>query len=396
MEVVSGILVVACVLAGSLWLFLSLLSLWGCLEFPKLPPLDPEYDLADTVVSAIVPVRNEATRIEETVRRLLDQRGVRVEVIVVDDRSTDGTTEILARLQQDRTELTVLRVDELPKGWLGKCHACHQGEVRATGGWLLFLDADSHIGPDVVARAVQVARQQDASHFCLGPGFQDCTLTGKVTLVLASLSLVHAALGMNRDWRFVSFGIGAFNMVRRDALEKLGGYEALRMNVVDDVALGAGIKGLGGRSRFYGGFSEVGVYWGHSASNFVHVLEKNHFAVLGYRTILALTVVMPLVLAWAVAVGGLIAGGVAGWAGCWSGWFAGLGLLSLWVPAAVLARRHRWSLWIALLTPLFVPVVMWAMVNSTLTTLRQGGVRWRDTFYPLADLRAAHRAARRR
>jgi glycosyltransferase involved in cell wall biosynthesis len=390
--VLGEILVVACFVAGSLWLLMPLLCLWGQREFRELRALEPEDDLSSVLVSAIVPVRNEASRIEEAVRRLLDQRGagLRVEVIVVDDRSSDGTGEILDRLQQEHEELTVLHVEELPPGWLGKCHACHLGEGQAKGDWLLFMDADSHLGPDVVARAVQVARQQEASHFCLAPGFRDCTLAAKVTLVLASLPLVHAALGMNRDWRFVAFGIGAFNMVRRTALEQLGGYQALRMEVVDDVGLGAGIKRLGGRSRIYTAFQDLEVHWGHTVANFVHVIEKNHFAVLGYRTALALTAPSFLLLIWIVAVLGPFV--VGSFSGSFAGWYAGVGLFSLAVPSALLARRHGWSAWIALLVPLFVPVVLWAMANSAFTTLRQGGVRWRDTFYPLTALRAARRA----
>jgi len=386
--VLSEILVAACIVAGSLWLLMSLLSLWGLLEFRRLPALDPDQDLADVLVSVIVPARNEEARIEEALRRLLDQRGagIRVEIITVNDRSSDGTGEVLDRLGQQHQHLSVLHVEELPPGWLGKCHACHLGEQQARGDWLVFIDADSHLAPDVVARAVQTARRQDASHFCLAPGFRDCTLSGKVTLVLACLSLAHAALGMNRDWPFVAFGVGAFNMVRREALKELGGYEALRMEVVDDVGLGAGIKRLGGRSRIYTAFEDVEVHWGHSAANFVQLIEKNHFAVLGYRTVLALVLVSLLTLAW-------VTGAVAPWfvTGL-GGWLAGIGLLSLAVPSVLLARRHGWSGWIALLVPLFVPVLLWAMANSTFMTLRQGGVRWRDTFYSLLELRAARRS----
>ena len=281
-----------------------------------------------------MPARNEEARIEEALRRLLVQRGagIQVEVIAVNDRSSDGTGEVLGRLQQEHQQLSVVHVEELPPGWLGKCHACHLGEQQARGDWLLFMDADSHLGQDVVARAVQAARRLDASHFCLAPGFRDCTLSGRVTLVLAFLNLAHAALGMNRDWPRVSFGVGAFNMVSRAALRELGGYEALRMEVVDDVGLGAGIKGLGRRIRIYTAFEDVEVYWGHTASNFVRVIEKNHFAVLGYRTVLALVLVSLLMLAW-------LAGAVAPWfVGGLAGWLAGMGLLSLAVPSA---RRNR-------------------------------------------------------
>src|SRR3954464_12121124 len=88
--------------------------------------------------SVVVAARDEEARIEATVRHLLAQRGVRVEVIAVDDRSTDRTGEILRRLATEDARVQVGRVDVLPGGWLGKCHACHVGASAATGDWLLF------------------------------------------------------------------------------------------------------------------------------------------------------------------------------------------------------------------------------------------------------------------
>ena len=80
------------------------------------------------------------------------QRGIEAEFIVVDDRSTDQTGEILRRLAKENPRLQVKRVDVLPDGWLGKCHACHVGASAATGDWILFTDADCWLKPDVIAR----------------------------------------------------------------------------------------------------------------------------------------------------------------------------------------------------------------------------------------------------
>src|SRR6478752_6884393 len=84
-------------------------------------------------VSVVLAARDEEARLETTVRRLLAQEGVDLEVIVVDDRSTDRTGEILRRLAEEDPRLVVVRVDTLPAGWLGKCHACQAGAARATG-----------------------------------------------------------------------------------------------------------------------------------------------------------------------------------------------------------------------------------------------------------------------
>ena len=115
--------------------------------------------------SVIVAARDEESRIEDTVRHLLAQRGIQLEVIVVDDRSTDRTGEILGRLTRHDDRVRTQRVHELPDGWLGKCHACHLGAACARGDWLLFTDADCWLRPDVIARALLVA-ERDGSRSC--------------------------------------------------------------------------------------------------------------------------------------------------------------------------------------------------------------------------------------
>ena len=92
--------------------------------------------------SVIVPARDDEARIEQTLGHLLGQRGAELEVLVIDDRSVDGTGEILRRIAKEDARLKVKRVDVLPEGWLGKCHACHIGASAATGDWIPFTDAD--------------------------------------------------------------------------------------------------------------------------------------------------------------------------------------------------------------------------------------------------------------
>jgi glycosyltransferase involved in cell wall biosynthesis len=92
---------------------------------------------------------------------------VAVDVIVVDDRSTDQTPGILRRLASEDTRLQAARVEVLPDGWLGKCHACHVGARIATGEWILFTDRDCWLKPDVIARALRVADRDAADHITL-------------------------------------------------------------------------------------------------------------------------------------------------------------------------------------------------------------------------------------
>ena len=129
---------------------------------PSLDALPPDAAAADARVSVIVPARDEADAIEASVRHLLAQRGVAIEVIVVSDRSVDETAAIVRRLAATDPRVRLVEVTTLPERWLGKTHALHVGAQAATGDWLLFTDADCLLHPDVVARALRVAAR-DAS-----------------------------------------------------------------------------------------------------------------------------------------------------------------------------------------------------------------------------------------
>ena len=126
--------------------------------------------------SVIVAARDEEARLEGTVRHLLAQRHVALEVIVVDDRSADATGTILQRLAAEDNRVRATRVERQPEDWLGKSHACHVGASVATGDWLLFTDADCWLKPDVIARALRVAARDAADHITLTPGVAAETL----------------------------------------------------------------------------------------------------------------------------------------------------------------------------------------------------------------------------
>ena len=121
-------------------------------------PLPPDDAAAAARVSVIVAARDEADGIEASVRHLLAQRGVALEVIVVSDRSVDATAAIVRRLAADDPRVRLVEVTALPERWLGKTHALHVGSQAATGDWLLFTDADCLLHPDVVARALRWRR----------------------------------------------------------------------------------------------------------------------------------------------------------------------------------------------------------------------------------------------
>jgi glycosyltransferase involved in cell wall biosynthesis len=333
--------------------------------------------------SVVIAARDEAARIEQTLRHLLAQRGVEAEFIVVDDRSADGTGDIVARFAKDDSRVQVKRVDVLPQGWLGKCHACHVGASAATGDWILFTDADCWLKPDVIARAVRVAERDGADHVTMAAGTVLESTATRAWYLLFLTGLAGWMAGVNRDRPKSYVGIGAFNLVRAAAYRQCGGYEALRLTVVDDIKLGLLLRRAGKRTRAFLGGDDVECHWGKTVGNMVKIMEKNYFAAIDYRLGRALAFSVAMFLVFTVLFLGLISGTAAGFVAVGS-------LLAPMLPAAILARRVGWSWPCAAVLPFMFPVFCYAVLNSAFVTLRNGGIRWRDTFYPLAALRAGN------
>jgi cellulose synthase/poly-beta-1,6-N-acetylglucosamine synthase-like glycosyltransferase len=349
----------------------------------RLAPLEAPPDAAWATpvhVSVVIAARDEAAAIEGTVKALLAQQGVALEVIVVSDRSTDGTADVVRRLGGAEPRARVIEVTELPARWIGKCHACYTGAAAAAGDWILFTDADCRLAPDVIARALAAAARERADHVALTPAPIDPTLGAKAWYLVFGASITNWISAANRDLKDGHFGIGAFNMVRASTYRACGGYEALRLTILDDVRLSLLVRRAGGRSRIFLGADDVLCRWATSVGDAIRLTEKNYFAAIDFRT--------PVAVGGAIAIALLFGTPLAGLAsGTWLGLACGLSPFLLSIPAARGAARVGWSPVIALLVPFFYPLPMVAMLRSAVLTLRQGGVRWRDTFYPTAMLR---------
>lgn len=370
---------------AGLFVLWTLSTLWYLRWVRRLPALDAFTPVTDKSVrcSVVIAARDEEARIEQTIRHLLAQRGVEAEFIIVDDRSTDRTSEILQRLAKEDARVQVKRVDVLPEGWLGKCHACHVGASAATGDWILFTDADCWLKPDVIARAVRLAENEGVDHVTLSPGTVVESAAAKAWHLLFLTSLVNWFSGVNRDRPRSYMGIGAFNLVRASAYRQCGGYEALRLTVLDDMRLGLLLRRAGRRTRAFLGVDDVECHWGATVGSMVKIMEKNYFAALDYQLWLAVAGSVFVILISTILVLALMSGTAAGFA-------AALSPLSLTLPAGILARRLNWSWPCALVMPFMFSVFLYALWNSTFVTLRQGGIRWRDTFYSLELLRSGN------
>ena len=215
---------------------------------PELPEETPDLPFNVPKVSIIVPARNEEKFIERCVRSLLLQNYPRLEVIVVDDCSEDGTAEILAAQANSDSRLQVIRGKPLPEGWMGKAHALCQGYQQAKGDWLLFTDADTFHEPGLLSKVMAEVLSGNASLATVAgeqeePGF-GVTLVNLA--VFSYIFMVSDRKGFADSKSRQSLVNGQYVLISRDAYETLGTHEAVREYSSTDVSLGylAKLKGF--------------------------------------------------------------------------------------------------------------------------------------------------------
>jgi len=366
-------------LTAAAWAGFVLAALHATLSVTRLPPRT-DRPTNERRVSIVIAARDEAARIRTTVLRLLEQTGVDAEIVVVDDRSTDGTPAILAELAAEHARLKIVRVETLPEGWIGKPHACHVGAQHAGGTWLLFTDGDAWMRDDLVARTIDVAERDGADHVCLVPAEGAGTATGRATLLALYMGFVLVAAATNRDRFRGPVGVGAYNLIRAEAYRRVGGHVPLRYELIDDAKLGMLMLKAGFRMRVYHAGRDLEVVWGGSLRGIVRAVEKNAFAGMGFRLTLATLACTAIAAAWIIPIAGALGGTPAGLA-------AATALAALIVPASVMTRRLDYGRLTPLLVPLVIGVIPVAIANSAWRAWRRGGVVWRGTFYPLDRLR---------
>ena len=207
------------------------------------------------LVSIIVPARNEAENIGACMASLLGTRYPRHEILLVDDRSTDGTGAIARTLAEHHAErVRIVEGAALPAGWVGKCWACWQGYREARGEVLLFTDADTRHDPDLLGHAVGALRATGADLVTVFPrqrmvGFWECVVLPHVfTAILARYRDLRR---MNRTTNPRNvMANGQFILFTRQGYEAVGGHEAVRDEIVEDLCLAQHIVSKG--RRMYG------------------------------------------------------------------------------------------------------------------------------------------------
>lgn len=336
----------------------------------------------------VVPARNEEAGVEAAVRSHLAQDYADFEVVVVDDRSTDSTAEILGRVASDHQRLLVVRGVEPPAGWLGKPHAVSQGVSRASGEILFFADADVRYHPHAMREAVALLRSRDIDLLALFPRLEMRGFWENVLLPYLPQSFFFGAgallnTDLQRRW---AAGGGAGMLVRREAYERAGAHSVLRASVIDDLHLAINVRQSGGRCRFamaddrmflrmYRGYAEVRDGF---TKNIAYAFEGLTGVLLVLFTVFSMLawIVPPVVLA-AALLGAPVAG-------------RDVGLAAVAFGAIVAARLGmsialRYPLWTAVTQPLMAAAWIEIIVRSFVRRFLRREVEWRGRRYDAKD-----------
>ena len=338
-------------------------------------------------VSVVIPARNEEKDLRKALSSILSQDYANLEVIVVDDRSTDRTYAILQELTATHPKLRVFRISELPSGWLGKTHAVNYGLERATGDHFLLTDADVVMESTTVSRAMTYMSVRPLDHVTVGPHIKaKGTLLNVVGLVFAKIFMLMTTPWKAKNRKSRAFmGCGAFSLMKSHVYWEIGTMKALALCVIDDMMLGKRIKRHGFRQELFAGKDLISVEWYASLKEMIEGLTKNFFAAFNYSPTQALVASGLLFVLYLWPLVGIFL--TTGTTRILNGAITMLVLLIYTGFARYLNVPMRYACGY----PLGLVLLLYIIWRSMVTTLLNDGVTWRETHYSLDMLKEAQK-----
>ncbi len=369
------------------WMLLPLVVLARLVRSSFLSAQDPTPPLDAPLVSVIIPARNEAANIGRCVESVLTSQWPALEVIVVDDHSTDGTGDIVRVIAARDSRVRLIEAPALPDDWFGKQWACQSGAAQATGPWLLFTDADTTHAPELLPRVMSWQRARSAQVVTIGGKQEMVTLAERLVtpqlflILLMRMGSTEAIANARRAEDSITNG--QYTLYARHVYDQVGGHESVKHNVAEDLLMGQVVWRAGYRVHLAVAMEYFSTRMYTSLSSLVNGWTKNVYAGGKYalpagvpRWVLValmygpvLTLLAPVVLALGYALG--LVGSTVGLGAV----FAYLGL-TLWMVA--LYAFDRLPVWVAPLWPLGTCVVGFIFTRAI---LRGDRVEWKGRRY---------------
>jgi cellulose synthase/poly-beta-1,6-N-acetylglucosamine synthase-like glycosyltransferase len=368
------------------WLAFAAVALSGLTRRkPLTATQNSQLSINAPLVSVLIPARNEARRIlAQSVRSVLGQTYEDIEVIAVNDRSTDNTESILRSVAETDERLRVINGVEPPAGWLGKPYALQQALGASRGQWVLTIDADMVLEKEAVRTALDHALAGGYDVLTLMPHFETSSFWERVftpAWLLALLGGYPFALLNNPKVKH-AFAFGGFSLIRRQALARIGDFAAVRADIVEDIRLAELLKSSGAHYRIEHAPNLIRTRMQSSFREIWDFLSRGMFAGMRYSIVLAAFTVMvgytfvvaPILVAVICSV--MLAAGASG------------ELLSLLLPCLIVWAIQVFALLFvckkfdippgyAFTTPVGLSLFYTALLVSTINIMRGEGVAWK-------------------
>ncbi len=373
----NTIILVIAVLTVLYWMAVMLDTLIG---MRQVKVLDAGMTLPDDTlpeVSIIITAKDEEASIARSLRSLQNLDYPKYEVIVVNDRSEDGTLDEIMKIQKEWPRLQVVTIEELPDGWVGKNYACYRGYEKSTGGVLLFTDADVMFKPESLKTAIAHLETHSADHLAVSPAIYGESFFLRLFVKYFFFSF----LIFFRPWAG-GMGVGAFNMFRREAYEHIGTHRSVALRPDEDLQLGKLVKKSGLRQRFASGKLLLSVQWYTSLREAMYGIEKNAFAGLSYNYFMAGGAVLGQVVLFVIPfVAVFLTGDVI------QHLYVAVIVMIFTVfiiHTTVFSMRKGYD---AVFLPIAALLFLFTICRALIKTILYRGIHWRGTFYSLQELR---------
>ncbi len=340
-------------------------------------------------VSVIIPARNEAETIERAMQYRLQNSYPNIEILLIDDRSTDRTPEIVDKIAAQDERVKAIHISELPEGWVGKVFALHRGVSQATGDWFLFSDADVHIKPGTLERSIAYCESRKLDHLAIFPELYPINFLVDIVLSVFIRMLCMGARiwAVENEKSNASVGSGSFNLVRRTAFEKTKGFEWLKLEMADDVALGQMLKKSGARSSLINGRGYVGVYFYRSLGEMAIGSERAVFTVIGNFSLMRLVLISLVMLSLEMSpIFALVAGSIP--------YLLFLGVVMICIRLTTSIIINKWmnrSILEAFFLCIAEIIMAVFILRAGVLGVKRKGIIWRGTFYPTKLLKQGRR-----
>ncbi|MBF0472511.1 MAG: glycosyltransferase [Nitrospirae bacterium] len=341
-------------------------------------------------LSIIIPACNEGITINQSLSTILAQDYPDMEIILINDRSTDNTGVIIHEMALIDPRIKAVDITNLPDGWLGKVNALSVGTKAASGKWLLFTDADVNFENGVLKKAIAIAINENCQHLTLSPHIKFNSFILELAVQTFGILLVSAmkaeTIGRPKSKAFI--GIGAFNLIEKTFFDTTEGFEWLRMEVCDDLGLGLLVQRHNGKTFFAFSNNDINLTWYDTLWEMVKGLEKNLFAVSLRYSLLRLIPIVVLFWMFSIApIAGLIYSSNLPYL-----LPIALGaIFSLFLTSYLSKIKLKTHFSTSFFAPIGFIIISLMMLRSGIMCKIRGGIIWRGTLYEIDKLKAGQR-----